>query len=143
MVSVASGGTADRIAARTLFKVLRAGSGTPVRYSSMLFGGFFGGLFGAPCPFAAEPRLPDFAFFMLALLQPGVPQQFLPVQGIGKERSPVASGEDCGNRARALSGFLPGLRLTWLPMLPHSTGSSFTRISVRETKLQAPSSSAT
>jgi hypothetical protein len=29
MVSVASGGTADRIAARILFKVLRAGSGTP------------------------------------------------------------------------------------------------------------------
>src|SRR4029077_9923081 len=38
MVSVASRGTAERIAARTLFKVLRAGSGTPARYSSTLFG---------------------------------------------------------------------------------------------------------
>jgi len=36
MISVASRGAADRIAARTLFKVLRAGSGTPARYSSML-----------------------------------------------------------------------------------------------------------
>src|SRR5229473_1230466 len=60
MTSVASGGAADRIAARTLFKVLRAGSGTPARYSSMLF--------GAPLPFAAEPRLPDFPFFMRAIL---------------------------------------------------------------------------
>ena len=56
MVSVASGGTADRIAARILFKVLRAGSGTPARYSSTFF--------GAPLPFAAELRLPDFTFFM-------------------------------------------------------------------------------
>src|SRR5258708_7233259 len=39
MASVASGGTADRIAARIRFKVLRAGSGTPARYSSMSFGG--------------------------------------------------------------------------------------------------------
>src|SRR6267143_2000129 len=61
MVSVASGGTADRIAARILFKVLRAGSGTPARYSSMFF--------GAPLPFAAELRLPDFTFFMRAMLQ--------------------------------------------------------------------------
>src|SRR2546425_6165322 len=38
MVSVASGGTADRITARTLFKVLRAGSETPARYSSMFLG---------------------------------------------------------------------------------------------------------
>ena len=56
MVSVASGGTADRIAARILFKVLRAGSGTPARYSSTFF--------GAPLPFAVELRLPDFTFFM-------------------------------------------------------------------------------
>src|SRR3989441_6022558 len=60
MVSVASGGTADRIAARILFKVLRAGSGTPARYSSTFF--------GAPLPFAAELRLPDFTFFMRAML---------------------------------------------------------------------------
>src|SRR5215469_1287004 len=38
MTSVASGGTTERIVARILFKVLRAGSGTPARYSSMLFG---------------------------------------------------------------------------------------------------------
>src|SRR5947209_16013000 len=66
MVSVASGGTADRIAARTLFKVLRAGSGTPARYSSTFF--------GAPAPFAAGPRWPDFTFFMPAMLQ-GLPLQ--------------------------------------------------------------------
>src|SRR2546425_6773452 len=61
MVSAASGGAADRIAARILFKVLRAGSGTPARYSSTFF--------GAPLPFAAEPRLPDFTFFMRAILE--------------------------------------------------------------------------
>src|SRR5579863_233508 len=38
MTSVASGGTVDRIAARTLFNVLRAGSGTAARYSSTFFG---------------------------------------------------------------------------------------------------------
>src|ERR1700736_2640413 len=61
MASVASGGTADRIAARILFKVPRAGSGTPARYSSTFF--------GAPLPFAAELRLPDFTLFMRAMLQ--------------------------------------------------------------------------
>src|ERR1700747_1141405 len=38
MTSVASGGTAERIVARIVFKVVRAGSGTPARYSSMLCG---------------------------------------------------------------------------------------------------------
>jgi hypothetical protein len=56
MVSVASGGAADRIAARILSKVLRMGSGTPARYSSTLF--------GAPLPFAAEVRFPDFIFLI-------------------------------------------------------------------------------
>src|SRR6266851_7735725 len=60
MVSVACRGTADRIAARSLFKALRAGSGTPATYSPTFF--------GAPLPFAAEPRLPDFTFFMRAIL---------------------------------------------------------------------------
>src|SRR5260370_269669 len=41
MPSVAYGGTADRIAARTLFNVPRAGSGTPARYSSTSFGAAF------------------------------------------------------------------------------------------------------
>src|SRR5713226_975455 len=54
--SVASGGTADRIAARTLFKVLRAGSGTPARYSSVFF--------GAALRFAPEPRPRACTFFM-------------------------------------------------------------------------------
>src|ERR1700676_2899064 len=36
MVSVASSGTTDRIAARTLFNVPRAGGGTRARYSSTL-----------------------------------------------------------------------------------------------------------
>src|SRR5258708_4522524 len=61
MVSVASGGTAERIAARTLFRVLRAGSGTPARYSSTLL--------GATLPFAAEPRAPGLAFFIATILQ--------------------------------------------------------------------------
>ena len=56
MVSVASGGTADRIAARILFKVLRAGSGILARYSSTFLGVLF--------PFAVELRLPDFTIFM-------------------------------------------------------------------------------
>src|SRR5437899_1077766 len=41
MISVACAGTADRIIARTLFNVLRAGSGTPARYSSTLLGAVF------------------------------------------------------------------------------------------------------
>src|SRR5271163_3953315 len=61
MISVASAGTADRTAARSLLKVLRAGSGTRARDSSTSFGGT---LF-----FAAELRLPDVAFFMAAMLQ--------------------------------------------------------------------------
>src|ERR1700730_16053713 len=61
MVSVASAGTAERMAARILFKVPRAGCGTPARYSSTFF--------GAPLPFAGELRLPDFTFFMRAMLQ--------------------------------------------------------------------------
>src|SRR5438034_6428383 len=61
MVSVVPGGTAVRIAARTLFNVLRAGSGTRARYSSTFF--------GAPLPLAAERRLSGFTFFMRAMLQ--------------------------------------------------------------------------
>src|SRR5436309_2368171 len=59
MASVASGGTADRITARILFKVLRRGSGTRARYSSTSFGGTL--------PFAAEPRLREFACFIRVL----------------------------------------------------------------------------
>src|SRR5438105_9916028 len=55
MVSVASDGAADRIAARTLSSVLRAGSGTRARYSSTVF--------GAALRFGVEPRPPDFDFF--------------------------------------------------------------------------------
>src|SRR5882724_6630867 len=61
MVSVVPGGTAVRIAARTLFNVLRAGSGTPARYSSTFF--------GAPLPFGEERRSCNFTFFMRAMLQ--------------------------------------------------------------------------
>src|SRR6266571_2350578 len=59
MVSVASGGATDRIKARILFKVLRAGSGTRATYSSTSF--------GATLRFAAEPRA--FAFFIRGILQ--------------------------------------------------------------------------
>src|SRR6266568_1089544 len=61
MVSVASGGATDRIKARILFKVLRAGSGTRARYSSMSF--------GAALRFAVEPRALAFAFFIRGILQ--------------------------------------------------------------------------
>src|ERR1700682_1720764 len=61
MASVASGGAADQMAARILFKVPRGGSRAPARYSSTSF--------GAPLPFAAEPRLPDFTFFIRAMLR--------------------------------------------------------------------------
>src|SRR5437879_4024226 len=79
MPSVASGGTADRIAARILFKVPRAGSGTPAKYSSTFFGGRF--------PFAAELRLPVFTFFMRAMLQA------LPIQVYASSRRAVIRHE--------------------------------------------------
>src|SRR5580704_18724536 len=81
MASVASGGTADRIAARILFKVLRAGSGTPARYSSTFF--------GAPLPFAAELRLPDLTFFMRAMLQEA------PIQVYASVRCAAVRQEKC------------------------------------------------
>src|ERR1700680_2288439 len=76
MASVASGGAAERIAARILFKVLRAGSGTPARYSSTFF--------GAPLPFAADLRLPDFTFFMRAMLQEAPIQVYASVRRSAK-----------------------------------------------------------
>src|SRR6202023_2297572 len=81
MASVASDGTADRIAARILFKVLRAGSGTPARYSSTFL--------GAPLPFAAERRLPDFTFFMRAMLQEA------PIQVYASARRAAVRHEKC------------------------------------------------
>src|SRR6266702_3035423 len=81
MVSVACGGTADRIAARILFKVLRAGCGTPARYSSTFF--------GAPLPFATKLRLPDFTFFMRAMLQE------LPLQVHAPDRRTAVRHEEC------------------------------------------------
>ncbi|SRR6266851_1174789 len=61
MTSVASAGTTDRIAARTLFNVLRAGSGTAARYSSTVL--------GTALPFASEPRLADaLAFFIRTMI---------------------------------------------------------------------------
>src|SRR5271157_45283 len=69
MTSVASGGAADRIAARILFNVLRAGSGTPARYSSTFF--------GVTLPFAAVPRSPEFTFFIWVSLTPVPVIQYL------------------------------------------------------------------
>ena len=60
MVSVASGGRAERIASRILFKAPRAGSGIPARYSSMSF--------GAALRFAAERRSTDLVFFTRTML---------------------------------------------------------------------------
>src|SRR3989442_12506721 len=86
MVSVASGGTADRIAARILFKVLRAGSGTPARYSSTFF--------GAPLPFAAELRLPDFTFF-IPRAAPVLLEKTLPVLNCSSREFDHAVGSRC------------------------------------------------
>src|SRR5271157_1738586 len=69
MTSVASGGAADRIVARILFKVLRAGSGTPARYSSTFF--------GVTLPFAAVPRSLEFAFVIRVILTPVPVIQYL------------------------------------------------------------------
>src|SRR6266436_5586641 len=106
MVSVASAGTADRIAARILFKVLRAGSGTPARYWSTFF--------GARLLFAAELRLPDFTFFMRAMLQEA------PISSPRLRPAPTMAaysemGTNIGNRhqvRRGANGFLdnPGAR---------------------------------
>src|ERR1035438_878462 len=63
MTSVASAGTTDRITARNLLKVERAGSGTLARYSSTVL--------GARLPLAVGPRLSGIAFFIR-----GVPQAF-------------------------------------------------------------------
>src|SRR6266700_7590872 len=89
MVSVASGGTADRIATRILFKVLRAASGTLARYSSTFF--------GAPLPFTAGLRLPDFTFFMPAMLQE------LPLQGHAPDHRAAVRHENCHSFSDTLS----------------------------------------
>ena len=60
MVSMACGGTADRIAARIFCKVLRAGSGTPAKYSSTFFGRLW--------PRAVDLGLPDVILFIPARL---------------------------------------------------------------------------
>src|ERR1035437_2756210 len=53
MASVVSGGTTDRIVARILFRMVRAGSGTAAMYSSTFFGTTL------PCRIARiPPRLP-------------------------------------------------------------------------------------
>lgn len=101
MVSVASGGTADRIAARIFFNVLLPGSGTPARYSSKLPGCF--GFFGVVLRFAAELRLADFAFFMRGMLKE-VPLQ---VHALGGIVHPFEMNVCVGMRAPAqLSGFV-------------------------------------
>src|SRR5260370_41631506 len=97
MVSVVSGGTADGIAARILFKVLGAGSGTPARYSSTFF--------GAPLPFAAELRSPDFTFFMRAMLQE------LPLQVHAPDRRAAVQHEKCHIAFRHTFGHLNHIRL--------------------------------
>src|SRR5712671_187407 len=56
MTSVASAGTAERIVARILLRVVRAGSGTLAMYSSTSF--------GATLAFAVGRRLIALAFFI-------------------------------------------------------------------------------
>src|SRR5260370_41287154 len=104
MVSVVSGGTAERIAARILFKVLRVGSGTPARYSSTFF--------GAPLPFATELRLPDFTFFMRAMLQE------LPLQVHAPDRRAAVRHEKCIASSDTLSLAKSGLNQRLCLLLP-------------------------
>ena len=82
MVSVPSGGTADRIAARILFTVLRAGSGTPARYSSMLL--------GASPAFAADLQLAGLARFMWTTRQ-ALPLQIHNVRGPSPTSARISS----------------------------------------------------
>src|SRR6266568_443946 len=114
MVSVASGGTADRIATRILFKVLRAASGTLARYSSTFF--------GAPLPFTAGLRLPDFTFFMSPMLQE------LPLQGHAPDHRAAVRHE----KPRSVYRFTftcPCSRV--VSMDRRNTGSKFTRRSLK------------
>src|ERR1035441_10191357 len=60
MTSVASAGTAEPITARILLNVVRAGSGTPARYSSTVF--------EAALPFAAGLRSLEVCFFIRKIL---------------------------------------------------------------------------
>ena len=80
MASVASGGTADRIAARIWLNVLRAGSGMLAMYSSTLF--------GAPLAFGLEAR--DFVFFMERCYQ-GVSAKPSPVDAIKQSTTSESS----------------------------------------------------
>src|SRR5262249_19775161 len=108
MVSVASG-TVERITARICFKVLRAGSETPARYSSTVFG-------VAPV-FAGERRRAGLAFFMGDNTREKIDPKFTPqtlcasssIKG-ALPRSRAARGELIAHsvtavRARAQGGF--------------------------------------
>src|SRR5260370_12505463 len=64
MPSVASGGTAERIVARIVFKVLRVGSETAARYLSTSF--------EPSSLFADGPRLLEAAFFVAITVVPSV-----------------------------------------------------------------------
>ena len=97
MASVASAGTADRIAARIWLNVLRAGSGMLAMYSSTLF--------GARLAFGVEAR--DFAFFMERCYQgvparPSAEQRLLivperPIAGRCAGDQPVTHSGDCSH----------------------------------------------
>src|SRR6266568_8640076 len=108
MVSVASGGTTERIAARILFNVLRAGSGTPARYSSTFF--------GAPLPFAAELRLQEFTFFTRAMVQ----ERPLQVHAPGNRRK--CQRRILRTRASSLTRFSHGLLRQIHLASPHRRG---------------------
>src|SRR5271166_3409767 len=68
MTSVASGGATERITARTFSRVLRAGSGTPARYSSTFF--------GAAVLFVPEPGSREILFFMRRKTRPQPSPQY-------------------------------------------------------------------
>jgi hypothetical protein len=104
MTSVASGGAAERIVARIVFKVVRAGSGTPARYSSIVLG-----------------TCPDFS---AALRRAGL-------TGFTENLFTEGNQENEEKPAELLSKTLPALFLRYLPqkifVLLSLTSLSFTR----------------
>src|SRR5437867_1078175 len=94
MVSVASRGTTERMAARSFLKGARAGAGTAARYSSTLFGVGLG--------FAVPRRFGSLAFFMPAILHHESRRSVIWRCGYG-----LAGGAGRKDRMRAVAAWWP------------------------------------
>src|ERR1035441_10403804 len=105
MVSVASGGKAERIAARIRASTLRAGSATVAKYSSTVF--------GAPFPFFSTLESPDCLFLMRSMLQGSAfPEIGRATRRVSDWSSDVCSSDLC-------KVFVDGLRSA-VPFLLHA-----------------------